>query len=503
MGNTPEGRRAPAWLGLGLVLLLALWAFGPSLGFGFVEWDDPEFLTRNPLVVDAAHTSLTDQLLTPNLGYPIPVTVTSYRIENALFGVAQAGPYHASNVVLHLLAIAVLFVVARRFGLSALGATLACALFALHPAVAESVSWVTGRKDLLATLCTLGAVAFAQQALRVAERSRAFWLALLASAVSCVLALLSKPTGAVAPLVAGATLLFERRSREGLLLVAKVYTFPVLVTLASIPAALVNHDAIHGHRDVAGVGAWLREMWFALGYHLGIIGMVRPNAAKYLPPWPPPFDASVDLLPLFVVALIVLLYRALKLGPSRAAGIGLLLAVSAYLPSSNVIPLTRITADAYVHCSLAGLGLFLGAVLDAARPLLPRFRAAWFAVTAVVALVLAVEARGSSARFFDSYSLWAADYAQFPDDYRLCRNTANGAYQRLGPQVALEQYRACAQRFGPAMFLRNEALMLVELGRFDEAEPLLRQLLQQSPNDTAVRRRLELIERSRHSRTAP
>lgn len=503
MGNAPEARRAPAWLGLGLVLLLALWAFGPSLGFGFVEWDDPDFLTQNPLVVDAAHTSLTDQLLTPNLGYPIPVTVTSYRIENALFGVAQAGPYHASNVVLHLLAIAVLFLLARRFGLSALGATLCCTLFALHPAVAESVSWVTGRKDLLATLGTLAAVAFAQQALRVPERTRAFWSALIASAVCCVLALLSKPTGAVAPVVAGATLLLQRRRREGVLLVVKVYALPVLITLASIPAALLHHEAIHGHRDVAGVGAWLREIWYALGYHLGIIGMVRPNAAKYLPPWPPPFDASVDLLPLLVIALVVLLYRALKLREHRAVAIGLVLAVSTYLPSSNVIPLTRITADAYVHCSLAGLGLFLGAVLDAEQARLPRFRALWIAVTAMVALVLAVEARGSSARFFDSYSLWAADYEQFPNDYRLCRNRANGAYQRLGPQAALEHYRACAQRFGPEAFQRNEALMLVELGRFDEAEPLLRQLLQQAPDDVAVRRRLELIERSRHSRQAP
>ncbi|HTM45679.1 MAG TPA: hypothetical protein VL137_12025, partial [Polyangiaceae bacterium] len=212
------------WLPLALVLALALVVFGPSLGFEFVEWDDPTFLTQNPLVIDAPHQSALDELLTPNLGYPIPFTVLTYRVENALFGVSNAAPYHFTNVLLHLLGIGLLYAVARRLKLSPVASAFAAAVFGLHPAVAESVSWVTGRKDLLMTAATLGAlwlILVPQPNPAVpAKPSRAV---LASSALLCVIALLSKPTGACAALVAGVVLAARVGGKSGRLLALKTY----------------------------------------------------------------------------------------------------------------------------------------------------------------------------------------------------------------------------------------------------------------------------------------
>src|SRR5581483_5237916 len=84
-----------------LALALVLAAFLPTLRFRFVNWDDDIHVQANRAVVDPA-APLRERLLTPGLGYPIPVTVASYRLEHRLFGLAPAG-YHAGNLLLHLL----------------------------------------------------------------------------------------------------------------------------------------------------------------------------------------------------------------------------------------------------------------------------------------------------------------------------------------------------------------------------------------------------------------
>ncbi|MCA9602192.1 MAG: hypothetical protein KC417_09220, partial [Myxococcales bacterium] len=56
-----------------------------SLGFGFLEWDDPLHVSRNNLVVAPQTRTWTEHLTTPALGYPIPVTVLTYRAEAAAF----------------------------------------------------------------------------------------------------------------------------------------------------------------------------------------------------------------------------------------------------------------------------------------------------------------------------------------------------------------------------------------------------------------------------------
>ena len=76
-----------------------------------------------------------------------------------LYGLKPAG-HHFTNVVLHTIAVILLFLVLRRMTGTLWQSAFVAALFAIHPLHVESVAWISERKDLLSAvffMLTLGA----------------------------------------------------------------------------------------------------------------------------------------------------------------------------------------------------------------------------------------------------------------------------------------------------------------------------------------------------------
>jgi hypothetical protein len=139
-----------------LLLLLFLLAAATLItyrevgGFGFLAQDDEVFVTGNPRVTggltpDNARWSLT-ALDTTNW---YPLTWLSHQATVALFGM-RPGAHHGVNLLLHLLAAALLMLLLEGMTGSAVKGAAVAALFALHPLHVESVAWVTERSDVLA-----------------------------------------------------------------------------------------------------------------------------------------------------------------------------------------------------------------------------------------------------------------------------------------------------------------------------------------------------------------
>ena len=148
---------------------------------------------------------------------------------NRLFG-NNAASYHAGNVLLHAGAIVLLLrFIARRKIAAPSHALPVVALFATLPLVAEPVSWVAGRYDLLAAFFTLVTLTANEGRLRA-------WLTALAYA----LAVLSKEPGVV---VAGLVLL------DDVLLLRR----PLLGELPKYGALAVALVACLGLRHLADV----------------------------------------------------------------------------------------------------------------------------------------------------------------------------------------------------------------------------------------------------------
>lgn len=141
--------------------------------------------------------------------YYRPLVTLSYVIDYAIFGTSPAG-YHLTNVVLHTLNVTLLFLLLIELALPLAVCAAGSALFAVHPALAESVAWVSGRTDLLATTWILLSILTLLSACRTKKPQV---LGLVGAGVCCLGGMLSKESALIAPVLALFFAGFVRGSR--------------------------------------------------------------------------------------------------------------------------------------------------------------------------------------------------------------------------------------------------------------------------------------------------
>ncbi len=154
------GTRRTKWLLCAILGLAVLVVFGRALRCGFVNFDDPDYVTLNWHVQHGfngpglwwAFTSVATY-------YWHPVTWLSHTLDCQLYGLEPAG-HHLTSLLLHAANSVLLLLLLNRLT-GALGrSAIVAAMFALHPLRVESVVWVAERKDVLSTffwMLTVGA----------------------------------------------------------------------------------------------------------------------------------------------------------------------------------------------------------------------------------------------------------------------------------------------------------------------------------------------------------
>ncbi|MFQ5480587.1 MAG: tetratricopeptide repeat protein [Thermodesulfobacteriota bacterium] len=186
-----------------LVFIIALLAFVPILGNGFVNWDDPIYIYEN---IHIRSLDLRWIFTAVVVGNYHPITMLSHTLDYALFGLRPMG-HHLTSIIFHGLNSALFFILALRLigwdnkknlvPLLLLPALAAALLFALHPLHVESIAWASERKDLLTTFFFLLAILTYLSYTEGAKKIRFYSLTLL----FFILALLSKPMAISLPLV--------------------------------------------------------------------------------------------------------------------------------------------------------------------------------------------------------------------------------------------------------------------------------------------------------------
>ncbi|MBM4196640.1 MAG: hypothetical protein FJ197_05985 [Gammaproteobacteria bacterium] len=193
---------------LAALLLLGALAYAnvPTLGF---VWDDiavVDFqLERLQTLADVIRPP--PDIVRWSYQYYRPLMTLSYLVDARVFGAGEPAGAHLSNLLVHLVATALLWrlllrALAGAAG-GAAGAWIGAALFAVHPIHTESVTWMAGRSDVFAAAGLFGALLCA-----LAWRDRGSRGALAASALLFLAALMSKEVAVTGlgllPLVWGA-----------------------------------------------------------------------------------------------------------------------------------------------------------------------------------------------------------------------------------------------------------------------------------------------------------
>jgi tetratricopeptide (TPR) repeat protein len=136
----------------GLLLLAMGLVFAQAVGYGFVDYDDPETVYEHPQITQGLTGQGVGWAFTHRHVFNwVPLTCISHMLDWQLYGPA-AGGHHLTNLVLHAATAVLLFLVLRSMTGRLWPSALAAVLFAVHPLRVESVAWVTERKDVLSGL---------------------------------------------------------------------------------------------------------------------------------------------------------------------------------------------------------------------------------------------------------------------------------------------------------------------------------------------------------------
>jgi hypothetical protein len=250
----PEPRPALLWC-LALLPVLAAYANVTSVGF---MWDDHMLIEQNTDLhtLSAPWAYVTRSFWQHPFAYGLghafyrPLVTFTLAADWALGG-GRPLFFHLTNVALHLVVCTLVFLFAQRRSGSGLTAAVVTMLFGVMPRLTESVTWIVGRTDVIATLLVLAA-------LLLAESKKAHW----AAGLALFFALLAKEVALIggAALLAGAAVRVLRREttlRDELAPLATtllaVATWATLRSGTSSTAPLRLHDV---QTFLAGVGQY-------------------------------------------------------------------------------------------------------------------------------------------------------------------------------------------------------------------------------------------------------
>lgn len=470
-------------LALALALATVL-CFLPALDNGFVDFDDPLYVTANPVVQAGLTASGVAWTLHARVaGNWHPLTLLSHMLDCSLFGLNPRG-HHLTSVLLHTVNVVLLFLLLARLTGSTWRPLAVAALWGLHPLRVESVAWISERKDLLSGLFFLLAVLAYERWAR--QGSRPAYGALL---VAFFLGLLAKPMLVTLPFV---LLLLDvwplRRlplgesggTRRRALVVEKL---PLLalsawsswMTLGAQAGALVPGERLP-------IAERLANSVVAVGAYLRLTAWPRGLAALYplLSGRPAVVLVSASAV---VLAVSVLAWRLRRPAPFVLVGwfwfLGML---------TPVIGLVQVGAQAWAdrYTYLPGIGLVMALVwgLGAVPRRWPRSRVVLAAGALAAALALAAVSRAQLGVWRNDLTLWRHAVAATEDNYVAQLNFANALMHSGDRDGALVHHRE-AVRIAPASMEAQAGLgsALTAMGRPAEAVPHLQEAVGLRPAD--------------------
>jgi len=138
-----------------VAVLLAVLAWSTSILLGGFAYDDRLATVENPVVtgsLSVAEAFRRDYWHhVGDAGHYRPLSTLTLRLDHAVYGERPWG-YHLTNVVLHTLVVALLAFVLLRLPAAGRGAFLGLMVFAVHPVLADSVAWISGRTSMISAL---------------------------------------------------------------------------------------------------------------------------------------------------------------------------------------------------------------------------------------------------------------------------------------------------------------------------------------------------------------
>jgi protein O-mannosyl-transferase len=481
--KNPRWQAAAICLGLAAITFAV---FGQTLGHGFIDFDDDEYVYQNPVVVRGlTFNGLKWAFTQTDAANWHPLTWLSHMLDYQLYGLAPGG-HHLTSVLLHIATVITLFLVLKQLTDSLWQSAFVAAVFAIHPLRVESVAWVSERKDVLSGLFFMLTLAAYARYVRKSETMQSYGLVMLLFA----LGLMCKPMLVTLPLI---MLLLDywplKRGKPFGKLVLEKAPFLALSVVACVVAYFAQGKAVQSKASfplllrlcnaLVACAIYLRQMIWPAGLAVGY--PVRRNGF-------PVYEVLTAAI--LLVVLSVFVWRQRRTRPWML--VGWLWYLVMLLPVIGLIQAgLQAHADRYTY--LPQIGIYLALTWLAAEKV-ETFRpgpAVAGILMASVLGILMISAWKQAACWKDSETLWTHTLAHTKGNYVAHNSLGNVFFQTGRVDEAIAQYRD-AVTINPdyAEAHANLGSALNQTERLEESEEQFRLALQHDPSNPAFQNNL-------------
>lgn len=199
-----------------ILLIMVLTSYSNIKTHTFLHWDDINYILRTEFLRPLSTENLLRMFTEFSTSNWHPITWLSYAVDFSIWG-EQAPAFKITNIFIHFLNSLLVFylgylilgilkhgkinslaqALATDNRTETFAAMLSALLFAIHPQHAESVAWISGRKDLLCALFYFSAIiAYLHQHY---ANNKTLWRNI--TSLAFVLALMSKPIAITLPVI--------------------------------------------------------------------------------------------------------------------------------------------------------------------------------------------------------------------------------------------------------------------------------------------------------------
>jgi protein O-mannosyl-transferase len=358
-----------------LILLATLATYIGTLWYEFVYDDDGQIVANSYIQywrhVPRYFISQVWAQLFPRAGgnYYRPLFLLWLRLNDAWFGLRPEG-WHATAILLHLIATLLVYLVARKLTTKISVAAFTALVFGMHPIHAEVVAWVSGATE---SLCAVFVLAGFLAYLKSRDNNRAIWMT-----ISCVLyafAAFSKETGIVLPvLVFGHCWIYAEdaagktpgAARRFLMSLRQVLVYAPVAVFYLAVRILVLHGFGHPLLQLS-----LRQILFSVPSMVGFYVKkwflpIHLSEFYDMPYWGTLNFWHVILPALVVIALAAAIWMARgKLG-AREVEFSLFWMVVPIVPvlDARMLPRDEMVHDRYFYLPSFGAALLVGLVVE-------------------------------------------------------------------------------------------------------------------------------------------
>lgn len=460
-----------------IALIAITWMTFSNVGKNqFVGWDDLVYVTQNKSIELTSDNVIHSFFKGEPHGMYVPLTALSLSI-NHFFSGFNPAPYLYTNLLLHIFMVIASFIFLKMLFKDDWLAFFATLLFAIHPAQAEVVAYVSGRRDVLYALFFMMSLVFYLRYLQSNYSKKQ----LIYSLLFFTLSLLAKSQALLMPFVLLAIdQVHERKIFSKEVLKEKI-GFILLAVLFGIISIVVKQqsEGFAISREVLEVPFYERIAYAFYGFILYVINVFIPVNLSLIHPYPNngvPFIAWFSIIPV-TLFIFWMGYKFMK--KPNLALFGILFFILMIALMLQLFPNSYgVMNDHYLYVPLIGLAVFIVSMFYKVKnktiPIL---------VFSTYLIVFIFVTRQRVEVFQNGISVFTDVLKTYPDSHVAFSNRGTIYYEQGNHQQAFNDFTESvhANSHNPYAY-NNRAVLFLANGKIAEAMEDLNIAILQRPD---------------------